>query len=47
MSRAYLNSTKLIIIAKKYYNCDKIDSIQLEEGVEMELLGRIGKKEFY
>ena len=31
-SRRFLNSTKLIHTAKKYFNCDEIDGIPLEEG---------------
>ena len=30
-TRAYLNSTKVLTVAKKYYNCNEIDGIPLEE----------------
>ena len=31
IERGYLNSTKLLQVAKTYYNCDNIKGIQLEE----------------
>ena len=31
INRAYLNSTKVLNVAKKYFNCDEIDGIPLEE----------------
>ena len=31
IKRGYLNSTKLLQVAKKYYNCDNINGVQLEE----------------
>ena len=32
IKRYYINSTKVLNIAKKYYNCNTIEGVQLEEG---------------
>jgi hypothetical protein len=29
--RAYINSTKVVAVAKKYFNCDNLDGVELEE----------------
>ena len=47
ITRPYINSMKLMNVAKKYYNCDKIDGIPLQKWGEMELLDLTGKKEYY
>ena len=31
IERAYINSTKVISVAKKYFNCNNIKGVQLEE----------------
>ena len=31
ITRAYINSTKVVEVAKKYYNCDSIKGVELEE----------------
>jgi hypothetical protein len=45
--RTYINSSKVIEVAKKYYNCPDVDGIELEDQVEEEQPALIGKQEYY